>query len=324
MVILKNEFHSTSIADFISVRYNRSQSLAAFISFLCLVGIVPYLTIQLKSVITSFKVLVPGSPEQDVIFEYFDIFVVLMMAFFTIFFGVRHLDPTEKHPGMMVALAFESLFKLFALLLGAFWICYVMNDGVGDLFDNFAHQSNITFAAPSTSSWLSYMAIGALGIITLPRQFHVGVVECSEPKFLDRAKWLFPLYLFLINLMALPVALAGFKKPELLEQADLLLLTLPLSDNTSLVSSIVFLGGFAAATGMIMISAMTLSTMLSNHLVVPVFIRLGLTKLIKKYLLQVRWLLVLFILFLSLFYYRAIGDSELIIKIGSISLFPGG
>jgi len=319
MVILKNEYHSTSIADFISVRYNRSQSLAALVSLLCLVGIVPYLTIQLKSVITSFTILTPASVQQSMAFEYFDIFVVLMMAFFTIFFGVRHLDPTEKHPGMMVALAFESIFKLLAFLLGAFWICYVMNTGIEDLFSQFALKSGIEFSPPSAQSWLSYMAIGAIGIITLPRQFHVGVVECSEPKFLDRAKWLFPLYLILINLMALPVALAGFNKPELLQQADLLLLTLPLSDNASLVSALVFLGGFAAATGMIMISAMTLSTMLSNHLIVPLFIRLGLTGLIKAFLLQVRWLVVLFILFLSLFYYRAIGDSELIVRIGTIS-----
>jgi len=321
MVLLKNEFHSTSIADFISVRYNRSQSLAALISTLCLIGIVPYLTIQLKSVINTFKVLVPQATQQTQFFEYFDILIVLMMAFFTIFFGVRHLDPTEKHPGMMVALAFESLIKLFALLIGAFWISYIMNPGVVDLFSQVEAlaKESVAISSPSMQSWLSFMVLGALGIITLPRQFHVGIVECSEPEVLDRAKWLFPLYLILINIFALPIALVGILNPDLLGRADILLLTLPLSDNAFIISLIVFLGGFAAATGMIMISAMTLSTMVTNHLFVPFIQKFKILSSLKTYLLQLRWCTVVGILFLSLFYYRAIGDSELIIKIGAIS-----
>ena len=261
MVLLKNEFHSTSIADFISVRYNRSQSLAALISILCLLGIVPYLTIQLKSIITSFQVMVTPSVNSSFWVANFDVLIVLMLAFFTIIFGVRHLDPTEKHPGMMVALAFESLFKLFAFLITAVWICYLLNPGVLHLFNlpsSLALQQSMQ--PLSAQNWLSFMLLGVLGIMTLPRQFHVGIIECGDTKFINKARWLFPLYLLLINIFTLPIALAGMLQSSSLGSADLWLLSLPLSNNQTLISLLVFLGGFAAATGMIMISAMTLST----------------------------------------------------------------
>ncbi len=321
MVLLKNEFHSTSIADFISVRYQRSQGLAALISLLCLVGITPYLTIQLKSVIDSFLILTANSQQALAFIDYLDVIIVLLMAFFTIVFGVRHIDPTEKHPGMMVALAGESILKLIAMLIGTLWICYVINPGVFSIFEKLSTQTqlNPNVLTISTQQWLSFMLIGALGIITLPRQFHVGIVECGDANHLDRAKWLFPLYLLLINLFTFPVALAGLLSPETLESTNLLLLTLPLAEHAPFIALITFLGGFAAATGMIMISAMTLSTMLTNHILMPIIMQTPKLSTLKRQILPLRWLMVFTILFLSLFYYRAIGDSQLIVNIGSIS-----
>jgi Na+/proline symporter/signal transduction histidine kinase len=274
----------------------------------------------LKSIITSFEVLVTDSRTNNILLENFDVLIVLMMAFFTIIFGVRHLDPTEKHPGMMVALAFESLFKLLALVIASIWICYLLNPGIVELFDQATASKLQQGMKPlSAQSWLSFILLGAIGIITLPRQFHVGIVECSNTHFIDQAKWLFPLYLLVINIFALPVALSGLLHSESLGSADLWLLTLPLSNNNLTVAVLVFLGGFAAATGMIMISTMTLSTMLTNHIVMPLIIYLTQLQQFKPYVLQIRWLMVFVVLFLSLFYYRAIGDSELIIKIGTIS-----
>jgi len=321
MVLLKNEFHSTSIADFISVRYQRSQALAALISVLCLIGITPYLTIQLKSVIDSFQLLAVNSPQAKIFVDYFDVLIVLMMAFFTIIFGVRHIDPTERHPGMMVALAGESILKLLAMLIGTLWICYVINPGIFSIFEQVAKESQINpeVFTLSTQQWLSFMLIGALGIITLPRQFHVGIVECSDAKFLDRAKWLFPLYLLLINIFTFPVALSSLLTPDIRDSANLLLLSLPLANHAPFIALISFIGGFAAATGMIVISAMTLSTMLTNHILMPVIMQTPKLSGLKRQILPLRWLMVLMILFLSLIYYRVIGDSQLIVKIGSIS-----
>jgi len=321
MVLLKNEFHSTSIADFISVRYKRSQGLAALVSLLCFIGITPYLTIQLKSVIDSFQVLTTNSQLTLAFIDYLDVLIVLMMAFFTIIFGVRHIDPTERHPGMMVALAGESIIKLLAMVIGTLWVCYILNPGVFNIFVQVANlaELNPKVLTISTQQWLSFMLIGALGIMTLPRQFHVGIVECSDPTFLDRAKWLFPLYLLLINLFTFPVALSALLSPETLESANLLLLTLPLTEHAPFIALITFLGGFAAATGMIMISAMTLSTMLTNHILMPVIMQTPQLSALKRQILPLRWLMVFAVLFLSLFYYRAIGDSQLMVSIGSIS-----
>ncbi len=320
MVLLKNEFHSTSIADFISVRYNRSQTVAALISFICLLGILPYLTIQLKSIVSSFQLLVSSTATSNVLLENFDVLIVLMMGFFTILFGVRHLDPTERHPGIMVALAFESLFKLFALLIAGLWICYVLNPGILNLFSlpaSLELQQNMQQL--SAQSWLSFILLGAIGVIALPRQFHVSIVECGDSNFLDKAKWLFPLYLLIIYLFTLPVALAGMLQDVSLGSVDLWLLTLPMSNNQTSISILVFLGGFAAATGMIMISAMTLSTMLTNHIMMPIILHIPKLSRLKRYILQIRWFMVFAILFLSLFYYRAISDSELLVNIGTIS-----
>ncbi len=321
MVLLKNEFHSTSIADFISVRYQRSQTLAALISILCMIGITPYLTIQLKSVIDSFLILTTNSQQALAFIDYLDIIIVLMMAFFTIIFGVRHIDPTERHPGMMVALAGESLLKLFAMLIGTLWICYMINPGILSIFEQVANDAQFdpkVLTIP-TQHWFNFMLIGALGVITMPRQFHVGIVECSDVKFLDRARWLFPLYLLLINIFTFPVALAGLLTPGALESSRLLLITQPLENHAPFVALISFLGGFAAATGMIMISAMTLSTMLTNHILMPVIMRTPKLSALKRQILPLRWLMVLIVLFLSLFYYRVIGDSQFIVNIGSIS-----
>ncbi|MBL4798448.1 MAG: hypothetical protein JKY50_13610 [Oleispira sp.] len=325
MVRIKAYYHTTSIADFISTRYNHSSWLAGLISLLCLVGITPYISIQLKSVINSAQLLITPSSDSQYFLQQLDIAVVLLMAAFTIVFGVRKLDPTERHPGMMVALAAESLFKLIAFLTAALFICFVVFDGLDELLSVVVDQasSNQNFSVfnsvPSVSSWLTTLTLGIIGVIALPRQFHVGIIECANEKVLDRARWLFPLYLFIINFFVIPIAIAGQIAVSENQNPDLILLNIPLLHDATFISMLVFLGGFAAATGMIMVSAMTLSTMATNHLLLPVIEHFSKLHFLRRQLLYVRWFMVIYILFSSLYYYRAIGDSELIVRIGSIS-----
>ncbi|GAA0813161.1 hypothetical protein GCM10009111_08110 [Colwellia asteriadis] len=326
MVRIKNVYHSTSIADFISTRYNNSHALAALISILCLVGITPYISIQLKSIITTFTLLVDNnSAEAQVILPWLDMIIVLMMAAFTIAFGVKRLDPTEKHPGMMVALAAESLFKLLVFICSALLICFVIFGGFSDIIaqidaENIAQGTLSSFSQPPPiSAWFTSMILGVIGIIALPRQFHVTVVECSNEKFLDKAKWQFPLYLLLVNLMVLPLAMAGQLIGTQGGSTDLLLLNIPITEGHSVIATLVFLGGFAASTAMIMVSTMTLSTMGTNHLVLPLIERFSVLHFLRRHLLYVKWAVVVSLLLLSLFYFRRIGESEVIVKIGSIS-----
>lgn len=326
MVRIKQAYHSTSIADFISTRYFNSQYLAALVSLLCLVGITPYISIQLKSIITTFNLLISSNaPQQSFLISQLDIIIVLLMTLFTIVFGVRRLDPTERHPGMMVALAAESLFKLLALLISGFIICFILFNGFTDIIDTVNHRIEfdprfVVFSqTPAVSAWFASMFLGVIGVIALPRQFHVGIVECGDEKLLDRAKWMFPLYLLLINMMVLPIAMAGLLLLPEGSRGDLTLLQMPVLQQQAGIAAMVFLGGFAASTGMIMVSAMTLSTMATNHLVVPLIEMTPRLRFLRRYLLYIRWVIVTAILFLSLFYYRVIGDSDVMVKIGAIS-----
>ena len=324
MVRIKAHFHTTSIADFISTRYNHSQWLAALVSVLCIVGITPYISIQLKSIISSTQIFISDSgSDSDFLLSQFDIIIVLLMAIFTIVFGVRHLDPTERHPGMMVAIAAESLFKLIAFLSAGIFICFFIFDDFTVLINIASEQVNNEFdifhQVPAISTWLTTLTLGIIGVIALPRQFHVGIIECSDEKMLDRARWMFPLYLFIINFLVIPIAIAGKVLLPTTANPDLILLNIPIIEGESFISILVFLGGFAAATGMVMVSAMTLSTMATNHLLLPIIEHLPALHFLRRKLLYIRWFMVVFILFSGLYYYRIIGDSELIVRIGSIS-----
>jgi Na+/proline symporter/signal transduction histidine kinase len=326
MIRLKKAYHSTSIADFISTRYNNSQSLAALITVLCLIGITPYISIQLKAIITTFNLITNSQLNtQHYSFLNLEILIVIVMIVFTIIFGVRRLDPTERHPGMVIALAGESIFKLFALLCSGFFICFMVFNGLDDIFNTVnlslavEQKLQIFTQTPAISSWFTSIALGFIGIIALPRQFHIGIVECSNEQHLERAKWLFPLYLFVINLLVLPIAMAGLLVLPQGSNGDLFLLQMPLLENQTTITALVFLGGFAASTGMIMLSAMTLSTMATNHLIIPIIEYIPRLQFLRRYILQTRWAVVSAILFLSLFYYRVIGNSAFIVNIGSIS-----
>lgn len=324
MVRVKSAFHSTSIADFISTRYNNSQLLAASISILCLVGIIPYISIQIKSIIETFKELNLTVTSQESISIFIDYSVVIFMVIFTIAFGVRRLDPTEKHPGMVIALAFESLLKLVVFLFAGLIIIYGSFGGFNELFLQFLSldihkgMSGGFSQPPEISYWLTPMALGAIGVLVLPRQFHVGIVECDNEKVIKKAKWMFPLYLLLINIMVVPIAMASILTfPDNL--SDFVLLKLLSTQDHELIAILVFLGGFAASSGMIMVSVMTLSTMATNHIFLPIVEFIPGVRFLRRYLLYVRWVVVLLLILLSYYYYQYLGESEFIVNIGSIS-----
>ena len=322
MIRIKNHYHSTSIADFISTRYNNSYLIAAFISLFCLVGIIPYISIQFKAVFITVAMLSGSDVASAGSSDLFKWVVVILIIVFTILFGVRKLDPTERHPGMMVALAAEGIFKLFAFLVAAIFICFVLYKSPIDIIEsglNVYANSLSVVSIPSSSAWFTSMLLGAVGMFVLPRQFHVGIVECSNEKLIDSARWQFPLYLLAINLLVIPVAVAGKLYLPAGSSADLVLLAIPINAGYSLIAILVFIGGFAAATGMIMVSAMTLSTMVTNHLVVPLLEYNQRFSFFRHYLLYVRWAVVALIILLSLGFNSIIGDSALLVKIGSIS-----
>ncbi|MBF0527882.1 MAG: PAS domain S-box protein [Deltaproteobacteria bacterium] len=326
MVLIKSTQRITSIADFISTRYDKSESLAALVTFIVLVGCVPYVALQIKAVLATFAVITQSTGEtQTWINAHVGAIVVGLMILFTIVLGVRRLIPTERHEGIVMAVAVESIVKLVALLAVGIYVVYYLNDGFDDILLRAANQplSSPHLGSPMSvipfSLWVSYLLVSANAVLFLPRQFHVAVVENQSPRHIRYAIWLFPLYLFMINLFIYPIALAGLQQGLPIYQADTFILRLPLIHGHKLMALLVFIGGFSATTSMILICSMTLATMISNHLLLPLGDRLPRLAFIQRHLLQCRWLAVGVVVSLGYCFEQAVGERFRLADIGMIS-----
>ncbi len=320
LVRLSKQHNTTSIADFIASRFGKSSALAAVVTAVAVLGMVPYIALQLKAVAMSFGA-VAGLPErasgpatwQDLAF-----WVATFMALFAVLFGTRRAAATGHNRGLVLAMGFESLFKLVAMLaLGAF-VLFGLYAGPGDLQ---AATPSLEFREPA--SFWTLALLGALAMFTLPHQFHIGVVECRDERHLATARWLFPLFLLLIALPVLPLARAG---EALLGGAgvapDLYVLMLPLAHDQSGLALFAFLGGLSAATGMVILASLTLSIMLGNHWMTPLLLlkrrwapgrELGVPVRIQ------RRVGIVLVLLLAYAYGRLAGTAEALADIGALS-----
>jgi Na+/proline symporter len=321
MVAIKEAFRITSIADFISTRYRRSQRIAGLVTIIALVGILPYIALQLKAIVNSFEII---TQDHGPTWEYSGLFVILLMTAFTIIFGVRKLDPTERHQGMIAALAVESIVKLVAFVSVGLFVCFILYDGPSDIHARMI-EANLSYLAQfdvvdnSASMWVTLIILSFAGIYLLPRQFHVAVVENTDKKHIKTAMWLFPLYIIAINLFVVPLAAAGLMSGIPPEYADFFVLLLPQQAGYQGLTLFAFIGGFSAATGMIIITTMTLATMVSNHLLLPIIESVTATQRLRAHLLQIRWVLVALILAGSYWFEREFSDSYILVAIGLLS-----
>jgi Na+/proline symporter len=323
MVQAKETFRITSIADFISTRYNRSQKIAALVTTIALIGVVPYISLQLTAVISSFE-LITNSPSSGSEHDLAGWLVTLFMIGFTIIFGVRKLDPTERHQGMIAALVAECIVKLIAFIAVGVFATYILFDGFGDIFNrlqqaDLGHVASFSATKDSGIMWLTLCILSFSAVYNLPRQFHVSVVENSNKQHIKTAMWVFPLYMVLINLFVVPIAAAGLLQGMPKESADFFVLLLPQQAGFSSLTLLAFIGGFSAATGMTIITAMTLSTMASNHLILPALERIPSLQFLRSYLLQLRWIVVSVIMVGSLWFSKQFADSYILVAIGLLS-----
>lgn len=266
LVRLVRESNSTSIADFVASRLGRDGWLAAAVTFVAVLGIVPYIALQLKAVAMSFALLVRDDTAQVPAWQDSALYVALAMAAFAMLFGTRSASAAEHNRGLILAMAFEALLKLAAMLaLGVYVIGLPTTPAAIDL---------VRPQAGDLSGFAPLVLLGVLAMFTLPHQFHVGAVECRDERHVLRARWLFPLYLLLIALPVLPLARAG---DALLAgrgvPSDLYVLALPLSQGNDALALLAFLGGLSAGTGMVIVSTLTLSLMIGNHWLTPLWLR---------------------------------------------------
>jgi Na+/proline symporter/signal transduction histidine kinase len=331
IIRLSKIYHITSIADFVASRYGKSSVIGGLVTVIAVVGIMPYIALQLKAISTSFNVLFYYSSERtselslghDTAF-----YVALILALFSILFGTRHLDVTERHEGMVAAIAFESIIKLLAFSAVGIFVTYVMFDGPSDLFSQAtlmpetARLLTMESMPGGYGSWFALTFISIMAIMFLPRQFQILVVENVNEEHVRTASWLFPLYLLAINLFVLPIAIGGimfFQTGSV--DADMFVLTLPLNSDEHILALFVFIGGLSAATGMVIVETIALATMLCNDLLMPVLLRFKLLRHegMGNMLLIIRRVSILLILLLGYLYFRLIGESYALVTMGLVS-----
>jgi len=344
----------TSIADFIASRYGKSPTLGGLVTIIAVAGVIPYIAVQIKAISTTFF-LINQYPEISVASTFGDIpvlgdtafYVALMLAVFAIFFGTRHLDAAERHEGLVAAIAFESIIKLVAFLAVGLFVTYGLYNGFADLFEKahlFSDLQNalaiesgqqpqpffeefLTLNAGGFSyiDWGMYIFLSMMAILLLPRQFQVIVVENVNEEHLNKAIWLFPLYLLAINIFVLPVAFAGMLQfADGSIDADLFVLTLPMAGKQQMLTLLVYLGGVSAATGMVIVETIALSTMICNDLVMPVLLRLPIPAISESseltgLLLFIRRGSIILVLMLGYAYFHFLGGFYALVSIGLMS-----
>lgn len=323
----------TTLADFISSRYGKNISLGSIVTVVCFVGIIPYIALQLKAISESFEIITQGqltNSTSNNILKDTSIYVVGSMALFTLLFSARKIQTTERNEGIMAAIAFESIVKLVAFLIIGVFLTYGIFHGFGDIFSQ-AMQNDTTkklLTMPNSTGyreWFWITLLSAMAFMLLPRQFHVSVVENTNENHIRKAMWVFPSYLFLINLFVIPVAIGGL----LLFQgtavnADYYLLNIPLHFDNHLLALIIFIGGISAATSMIIVETMALSTMFANNLLIPFVVgseklKARFSKNLSGISLWSRRLSIILILLLAYFYYHQLNQYYSLVSIGLIS-----
>ncbi|MCE9925534.1 hybrid sensor histidine kinase/response regulator [Aeromonas media] len=328
LILVAKREHITSIADFIAARYGKSQRLAMVISLIAVMGILPYLVLQLKAIVTGLDLLmansVPAGPTGNT--AELALGVALLLALFSILFGTRNLDATEHHRGMVVAIAFESVVKLLAFMaVGGFalWLIIARPSEARTLVATDFLDAVVAVSPGSLLELAIYTLVAMCAVICLPRQFHVTVVENNQGQDLHWARWLFPLYLFLMGLFIWPLALAGKQWVGADMASDTYVISLPMSLGFDGMAMLAFLGGTSAATGMVIVCTIALAIMVSNDLVLPVLLRRfwqqGRDERLMRLLLQVRRGAILLILLAAWVLYLWLGDLTSLSRIGYLS-----
>lgn len=320
----------TNIADFVSARYGKSQTLGIIITLVCVVGIIPYISIQLKAISNSVAILsnYSYSSSNQHFFTDQAFYIAVALAIFTILFGTRKIEATERHEGLVAAIAFESILKLIAFLAVGIYLTYFVFDGFENIAQLASKRADLAklFVIPESKmgQWFWHCFLGGVAIMFLPRQFQVAVVENSDENHLKKAVWLFPLYLFIINIFVMPVALGGqllFTDGSV--KPDSFVLAIPLHFNQNALAMLAYLGGFSAATSMIIVECTAITVMLTNNLVMPLILSRtnwqNQFSNIGVFVLNMRRIFIVVLILFAYLYYRNVSDRYSLVSVGMVS-----
>jgi Na+/proline symporter/signal transduction histidine kinase/CheY-like chemotaxis protein len=322
----------SSISEFIAARYGKSQAIATLVTLAALVGVLPYIALQLKAVGASFDILTTADQDhlgsagpfwRDSAFA-----VAAAMALFTIVFGVRHINAGEHHRGLMLAIAFESIVKLAAFVAVAAFIVFGVAGGFSSLLAKAQGDPNLAqllTVRPSDPTWITNTLISVIAFICLPHAFHVAVVENENPRHTRSAAWLYPGYLLILSVFMIPIAIAGLTSIGRAVNPDTYMITLPIAAGHSSIALLAFIGGLSAATGMIIVAAVALSTMLCNDVAMPLLLRArslapwASSGDVSRVLLRIRRCAVVAVLLLAYVMHRVVDRDYPLTQIGLVS-----
>ena len=315
----------TSIADMISSRYGKSNALGVLVTAIAVVGSTPYIALQLQSVTLSFSVFAgadsdfwaPSSPAST------GLWIAGGLAVFTILFGTRTLNANERHHGVVMAIAVEAVVKFVTLLSVGIFMVWGLTDGPVDILRRI-DSAEMPGWTIQPGRWAGLIFTSAAAILCLPRMFQVIVVENDDEAHLAAASWAFPLYLCLMSLFVIPIAVVGMEMMPPGANPDLFVLSLPLKENWHGLAMLTFLGGFSSATSMVIVAALALATMVSNHVVMPLYLKsrpadMTMTGDVRAVALLARRCAIVAVLLLGYLYYRLSGGSAALASIGLIS-----
>ncbi|MBB95235.1 MAG: sodium:solute symporter [Rhodobacteraceae bacterium] len=313
----------TSIADLISARYGKSNTLAVLVTILAVVGITPYIALQLQSITLSFGIFAGVDGGDRDVAGGITFWVATGLAAFAILFGTRNLDVNERHHGVVTAVALEAVVKLVALLAVGIFVVWGISGGVSETLARI-DNSEIGAWRMDGGRWTTITFLAAAAFVCLPRMFQVMVVENDDERHLQTAAWAFPLYLLLMSLFVLPIAVVGLDMLPGGANPDLFVLTLPLAEGRGGLAMLSFLGGFSSATSMVIVAAMALSTMVSNHVVMPIWFSLrrdgaSFSGDVRNIVLQARRISIAGIIALGYFYFKLSGGGAALASIGLVS-----
>ncbi len=337
MIRIAKAYRITSIADFIASRYGKSHLLGGLVTVIAVVGVVPYIALQLKAISSGYTVLVadsvtsPPAAPSDWLHDG-ALYIALALAAFAILFGTRHLDNTERHEGMVAAIAFESVVKLLAFIAVGVFVTYGLYDGFADIYARAAVHPELAALmvfddgnGVGYGGWFAHIVLAMLSVFFLPRQFQIAVVENVNEQHLRRATWLFPAYMLAINVFVMPIALGGLLQfGHGAVDPDTFVLTLPLMHGYEGLALLAFIGGLSAATGMVIVETIALSTMVCNDLVMPLLLRSkrftrGDRHDLTGLLITIRRGAIVVIVLLGYLYFHLAGDAYGLVGIGLIS-----
>jgi Na+/proline symporter/signal transduction histidine kinase len=323
------ENNITTMSDFIALRYGKGAFLGALTAVGVLLAVVPYIGLQLKSVSDTFNILAANevlSSQTMPVFQDTAFYVAMVLAIFGILFGARHLDPTDRHEGMVAAVAFESVVKLLAFIVIGLFVTFWLFDGWEEIITRIFHDPDYRdLLQVNTSSDNSYKVIfiqnllAMWAILFLPRQFHMAVVENTDERHLLKAMWLLPLYLLLINLFVMPIAYGGLLLGLPPAAGDTFVLRLPLQSGHPYLALLAFIGGLSASTAMVAVCSIAVSTMILNNLVMPLAVHLGLEERFPPHLLNIKRASIFMIILLGYISYHNIGPSAMLVDMGLIA-----